>query len=120
MCACKRLGTANLRTKILDFRGFDSSIILVLRGGILISTGGFPDILSQEILAGIILVGRLGVDACKPRHADIDVPVYLHTAYSHTYTFMCLHMYVYMYMYVYIYIYMYMYVYVSVYMCLHT
>ena len=27
--------TANLRTKILDFRGFDSSRILNLRGGIL-------------------------------------------------------------------------------------
>ena len=26
--------TANLRTKILDFRGFDSSIILIWRGGI--------------------------------------------------------------------------------------
>ena len=29
--------TANLCTKILDFRGFDSSIILILRGGILMS-----------------------------------------------------------------------------------
>ena len=29
--------TANLRTKILDFRGFDSSIILILRGGNLMS-----------------------------------------------------------------------------------
>ena len=28
------LGTADLRTKILDFRGFDSSIILISRGGI--------------------------------------------------------------------------------------
>ena len=27
-------GTANLRTKILDFGGFDSSRILILRGGI--------------------------------------------------------------------------------------
>ena len=31
--------TANLRTKILGFRGFDSSKILILRGGILTSTG---------------------------------------------------------------------------------
>ena len=29
----------NLRTKILDFRGFDSSRILILRGGILTSIG---------------------------------------------------------------------------------
>ena len=31
--------SANLRTKILDFRGFDSSIILILRGGVLLSIG---------------------------------------------------------------------------------
>ena len=30
---------ANLRTKILDFRGFDSSSILILRVGILLSIG---------------------------------------------------------------------------------
>ena len=33
------LGTANLPPKILDFRGFDSRIILFLRGRILMSTG---------------------------------------------------------------------------------
>ena len=55
--------TANLRTKILDLRGFDSSIILILRCGILMSIGNFLEVLSQEILVGIILVGRLGVEA---------------------------------------------------------
>ena len=55
--------TANLRTKILDFRGFDSSIILILRGGILRSLGNFPETVSQQILVGIILAGRLGVVA---------------------------------------------------------
>ena len=54
-------GTANLRTKILDFRGLDSSIILSVSGGILRSIGNSPDMLSQRILVGIILVGRLGV-----------------------------------------------------------
>ena len=34
--------TTNLRTKIVDFRGFDSSRILVLRGGIPRPTGNFP------------------------------------------------------------------------------
>ena len=53
--------TANLRTNIMDFRGFDSSIILIIRGGILMSIGGFPESLSQAILVGIMLVGRLGV-----------------------------------------------------------
>ena len=51
------LGTANLRTKILDFRGFDSSRSLILRGGILVSIGDFVlENLSRRILAGIILV----------------------------------------------------------------
>ena len=55
---------ANLRTKILDFRGFDSSRILIPRGGILTSIGNFPEILNQAILVGIILAGRLGVHVC--------------------------------------------------------
>ena len=42
--------TANLRTKLLDFRGFDSSIILILRCGILMSIENLPDFLSQQIL----------------------------------------------------------------------
>ena len=52
---------ANLCTKILDFRGFDSSRVLILRGGVLMSIGDFPESLSQAILAGRFLVGRLGV-----------------------------------------------------------
>ena len=40
--------TANIRTKILDFRGFVSSIILILRGGILMSIGNFLESLSQR------------------------------------------------------------------------
>ena len=53
--------TANLHTNILDFRGFDSSIILILRSGITRTIGNSPEVLSQAILVGIILVGRLGV-----------------------------------------------------------
>ena len=52
--------TANLRTKILDFGGFNSSGTLILRGGILMSMGNFPESLSQGILVGTILAGRLG------------------------------------------------------------
>ena len=52
--------TANLRTKIMDFRGFDSNIILILSGGIPRPIGNLPESLSQAILGGIILVGRLG------------------------------------------------------------
>ena len=35
--------TGNLRTEILEFGGFDSSIVLVLRGGIPEPIGNFPD-----------------------------------------------------------------------------
>ena len=60
--------TANLRTKILDFRGFDSSIILSVRGGIPRPIGNFPESLSRGTLVGIILVGRFGVNTnvCQP------------------------------------------------------
>ena len=34
--------TANLPTNIMDFTGFDSSTILISRGGILMSNMGFP------------------------------------------------------------------------------
>ena len=53
--------TPNLPTNIVDFRGFDSSVLLILRGGILRSIGNFPEILSQAMLVGIMLVGKLGV-----------------------------------------------------------
>ena len=52
---------AKLRTKIMDFRGFDSIIILFLSGGVLMSIGDFQESLSRAILVGIMLVGRLGV-----------------------------------------------------------
>ena len=53
--------TANLRTNMMDFRGFDSCVISMLRGGILMSTGDFPEDSSQEMLVGVMLVGGLGV-----------------------------------------------------------
>ena len=48
--------TANLPTKIQDFRGLDSSSILSLRGAILTTLGDVTEDLSQQILVGIILV----------------------------------------------------------------
>ena len=53
--------TANLRTTSLDFRGFDSSVFLILRGGIPRPVGNLPESLRQAILVGIVLVGRVGV-----------------------------------------------------------
>ena len=55
------LCTPNLPTNIMDLRGFYSSIILSIRGGIPRPIGNFPESLSQAILVGIMLVGRLGV-----------------------------------------------------------
>ena len=45
----------------MDFRGFDSSIIFKLRGGIPRPIGNLPESLSQAILVGITLVGKLAV-----------------------------------------------------------
>ena len=53
--------TPNLPTNIVDFGGFDSSIIFISRGGIPRSTGNFPESLSQAMLVGTMIVGRLGV-----------------------------------------------------------
>ena len=50
---------ANLRTKIMDSRGPDSSRISIPRGPM--SIGSFLESLSQAILVGMLLVGRLGV-----------------------------------------------------------
>ena len=61
--------TANLPAKILDFRGFDSSRLIILSGGILMSIGSFPELSSQQLLVGIILVGRLGVSIHMHDHA---------------------------------------------------
>ena len=44
--------TPNLPTNIVDFRGFDSSTILILRGGILRPIGDFPESSSQAMLVG--------------------------------------------------------------------
>ena len=47
----------------MDFKGFDSSVILIFRGGLFLPIGKYLEISSQRILVGIILGGRLGVDA---------------------------------------------------------
>ena len=59
MLSCS--GTHNLHTNIVDFGGFDSSIMFCLMGGIPRPIGDFPESLSQAMLVGIMLVGRLGV-----------------------------------------------------------
>ena len=53
--------TPNLYANIVDFGGFDSSTILIWRGGISRPIGDFPESLRQAMLVGIMLVGKLGV-----------------------------------------------------------
>ena len=60
--------TPNLPANIMDFKGFDSSIILILRGGIPRPIGDFPECLSQAMLVGITLVGWLGVVTTPTQH----------------------------------------------------
>ena len=51
-------------TKSFDFRGLDSSRLLILKGGsshVLKIVGSFPESLSQGLLVGKLLVGGLGV-----------------------------------------------------------
>ena len=57
----KRARTPNPPTNIVDLRGFYSSTILILRGGIPRPIGDFTESLSQAMLVGIMLVGKLGV-----------------------------------------------------------
>ena len=45
----------------MDFRGFDSSRILILRGGVLRSIWSFPEISSQQFLVCRFRVWRLAV-----------------------------------------------------------
>ena len=55
--------TPNLHTNIVEFLGFDSSTILNSRGGTPRPIGDLPESLSQAMLVGITLVGKLGVTA---------------------------------------------------------
>ena len=69
--------TPNLLTSIVDFRGFDLSMILSLRGGIHRPMGDFLESLSQTMLVGVMLVGRLGVLLlCIIIHIHIIVCMY--------------------------------------------
>ena len=67
--------TANLPTNIVDFRGFDSSIMLCFRCGILMSIGNFPESLSQAMLVGCNVSREIGRIAVHPvRIAQIRCP----------------------------------------------
>ena len=71
-----------LRTKILDFGGFDSSMTLVLWGGILTPIGDFPESLSQRISVEIISVGILGVGRDRHSHTHQAKQIRNNTKYT--------------------------------------
>ena len=72
--AAEKTPRADLRAKILAFGGFDSSIILISRGGIPRAIGNFPEIMSQRIFVWIILVGRLGAGGRLGLHPGLHLP----------------------------------------------
>ena len=83
-------GTADLRTKILDFRGFDSSILLISRAGMLMSNRQFPGKseatnLSRESLSREIV---------RTVHTHVYIYIYTHVC-IHAIT--CIHMHIYIY-----------------------
>ena len=61
------------------FRGFNSSMIWILRGGVPSPTGNFPESLSQAILVGIILVGRLGIHRLYTCSYHMHTRLHIHT-----------------------------------------
>ena len=64
--------TTNLRTNIMDFRGFDSSRVLISRGVIPRPIGDFVESVTQAMLVGVMLVGTLSV--CLASTASLTVP----------------------------------------------
>ena len=76
----------------MDFRGFDSSTVLILRGGIPRPTGNFPESLSQAILVGVMAVGGLGVTA---GHAEKSVD--LDDISGGCVIYVCVYIYIYIY-----------------------
>ena len=78
------------------------------------SMGNFLEMLRQQILVGIILVGRLGVDEHSefpnfqhgkmgrtPRHIYIYIYIHMCVYYISIYTYVCVYIYIYIYMCVY-------------------
>ena len=103
--------TDNLRTKMLDFRGFDSSIILSLRGGFIRSTGDFLEIMNERILVcGLFVCGLTAVHqaAISLNHINI-VYIYISLSLSiYIYIEREINIYNMRVLYIYIYIYIYL------------
>ena len=114
--------TANLRTKIMDLRRFDSSIISIWAWNSHVRScpWGISRSLSQAILVGTILVGRLGVFDTGLMCTWINGYLVLRgnvllraEGFEHVLT--CVYIYIYTYTYTYIHKYMYIYMYMHKY-----
>ena len=110
----------------MDFGGFDSSAISISRGGFPMFIGNSPESLSQAMLVGIMLVGRLGVDGSgagsigtamvslwQPRRKSSDIYIYIYI-YMYIYTYTYIYIYIHMFMYIHIYMYIYIYIYIYI------
>ena len=68
-------GTPNLPANIVGFRGSDSSIILILRGGIPMSIGSFPGKFESSNLSRRNVSRRIGRSTTHARLALLIVKV---------------------------------------------
>ena len=133
--AGERYVTANLPTNIVDFRGFDSSIIFNLRCGILRPIGDLSESLSQAMLVGCNVSREIGCMSsyvvpishitCLYRIILYHVIVYytyllyiyIHI-HTYTYIYICICVcitYIYIYIYTMHNIYIYIYIYIHIY-----
>ena len=84
----------------MGFRGFYLSILLIERGGNLMSIGDFLESLSRAMLVGVMLVGRLGVVklvVMYKLYVYVCVCVCNIYIYIYMYTYTCIHIYIYIY-----------------------
>ena len=91
----------------MDLGGFDSSLILDLRGGIPRPIGIFPESLTQAILVGVMLVGI---------YTYIYIYIYIYTCFSlslyiYIYIYICIHIYTHSYIHLSLSLYIYIYIY---------
>ena len=77
----------------LNFRGFDSSIMLILRGGILRPAGSFPENLNQAMLVISCVCVYIYIYIITHTYIHIYMYIYTHT-HIHIYTHV---MYIYIY-----------------------
>ena len=73
------LHTANLHTKIVDIRGFDSSIILIFRGEFVLSPWGFSESFESSNLSRDNLSREIGCAHTSP--VDTFAPSRAHTTH---------------------------------------